>query len=194
MSRYGSGLPFDPGSSLSATALDYPGVLIDNIFRGRLLEAGLRPSQMGPEDRATLADRLKKDLGDFPLTNAIIEIGLNPWVWLGVATSAVLPAAPAVTRTFDDIAPRYVATVRKDASLLSMVGATTAQQDFAGTDIIDILDKVGLDMGAFMRISERANRGSFRSHQEAQQAGSISADARRRPATECSHSGQTPRS
>lgn len=160
------GLPFDLSSGPSSAALDLPGVLIDNAIRGRLVEAGLRPSEMSSQDRASIADRVKAQVGDFPLTNALVEVALNPWIWLAVSTSVLFPFArvgkQAVTETFDTIVARHTATNREKQPLLSMIGLLTPQMDLAGTDLLPILNQVNKGMGGFRQIAQDVADARFR--------------------------------
>lgn len=145
-------LPFDLTGGSFGAALDYPGVLLDNALRGRIFSAGLTPSEMSPQDRASIADRLKAQLPDLPIVGAVAEIALNPWVWLGFALSAPFKL-PDVGKVWEP-ALRYLPTVRKEGSLLQFLGPTTARQELVGSDLLRILTRVERDSREFTRVAE----------------------------------------
>lgn len=135
---------------------DLPGVMIDNALRGRVFDAGLIPSQMSPEDRASVADRLKREVGDFPLSNAIIEVALNPWVWVGVVMSGAFKLPP-VGKMFNP-ADEFLSTVRSKGYMLTKLGWSTATSEFVGTDMLPLLRRIEQDTREFWNTTTGVQR------------------------------------
>lgn len=125
--------------------------MFDNLLRGRLFDAGIRPSQMLPEDRASFADRVKGHFPDMPVIGALTEVALNPWVWLAAVTSVPFKM-PQINQVWNP-ATRYLPMVRKMGPFLENIGFLTAQQELWGSDMIRSLRKVEEGMDNFISLS-----------------------------------------
>lgn len=130
------------------THVDLPGVFLDNLIRGRLFKAGFNPEKMTPNDRLEVADRVKAMTGNHPVTGALVEVAMNPWVWLSVALSIPFKLPP-VGETFSKH-PVYSATVRRFGPFLQKLGLLTAQQELSGSEALAALRQVKGDVDGFL--------------------------------------------
>ncbi len=77
--------PFEP-----IRVYDSPWVVVSNLIDGEFTRRGslnalMDPSRLSPSERTTLEARLKAAAGGNPLSDALIGLATNPFVWLGMA-------------------------------------------------------------------------------------------------------------
>lgn len=123
---------------------DYPGVMLDNLVRGRFGE--FNPGRMSPDDRKDLADRFEQVAGSNPALNALVGVATNPWVWLSIPALVAFRNAPA-THVLTQ-GPSRSALLRKNGPLLANLGFgkrelsfLTANEEFIDTFIPWALQK-----------------------------------------------------
>ena len=75
------------------TLYDAPGVLLKQMMDGetslgRAYRTIMNSSSLSPKERDSFATKIKKDHGGNSLLDTTIDLALNPWVWLLIATGA----------------------------------------------------------------------------------------------------------
>ena len=129
MSRLGSTLisPFDKPELVLSMALD-------GELTGRgLWDALADPAALSMAERDGIAARIKRSLGDRPLTNALTDIALNPFAWFFFVTSpAGASAIGAGARGMFNVAKAYSAFVNENKGLLQTFKLSTGLQNLRG--------------------------------------------------------------
>ncbi len=144
---------FVAGSFDPIKVYDAPMVALSQLFEGEASFRSLRdtfmdPGSLSPAERDSYVSRLKKSLGDNPLTNSVLDVALNPFVWLMfVTTPAAGNALKAGAKTFSGMGKKAVDETGKEFfkfvtgrySPLSTLGLLNAHQLGAGTPLSTIL-------------------------------------------------------
>lgn len=89
---------FVAGSFDPIKIYDAPMVALSQMFEGEasfrsLRDTFLDPAALSPAERDSFSSRLKMSTGNNPLTNALIDVGTNPFVWFMFVTSPAGGAA-----------------------------------------------------------------------------------------------------
>ena len=89
---------FVAGSFDPIKIYDAPMVALSQMFEGEASFRSLRdtfmdPAALSPAERDSFTSRLKMSLGNNPLTNSVLDVALNPFVWFMFATSPAGGAA-----------------------------------------------------------------------------------------------------
>jgi len=167
------------------TPFDAPGVIFTQLVDGELTagsaaRALFDGSSLGAKERDSLSQRLKAQAGGTGVSNALVDIATNPWVWFMFATSAFgLTAVGRGAENIFRLAPKYHPFIAENGSLLHQVGGTTPLQSLRGTATGASSFQVSDAMDAFRR---RRGDGLGRAIFEAQQRlGVKTLDPRRIP-------------
>ena len=132
---------------------DAPMVAISQMFEGEaswrsIKDTFLNPEKLSPSERDSFVGRIKESVGGNPLTNAVIDVALNPFVWfLFMTTPAAGPAMKATGKVFTGLAKKAVDSEGADYfkyvigkySPLQTLGLLNAHQYGAGTPLPAVL-------------------------------------------------------
>ena len=143
---------FVAGSFDPIKIYDAPTVALSQMFEGESSFRSLRdtfmdPASLSPAERDSYVSRLKKSLGDNPLTNSVLDVALNPFVWFMFLTTpaggnALKSGAKVFTglgKTAVNEGSEYFKFVTGRYSFLSSLGLLNAHQYGAGTPLSTFL-------------------------------------------------------
>ncbi|MBV70959.1 MAG: hypothetical protein CMH52_06365 [Myxococcales bacterium] len=144
---------FVAGSFDPVKVYDAPMVALSQMFEGEASFRSLRdtlmdPASLSPAERDSYVSRLKESLGNNPLSNAFLDIALNPFVWLMFVTS---PAAGKALKATGEVftgkmarkvseGKEYFEYVTGNYTPLASLGLLNAHQLGAGTPLPSILE------------------------------------------------------
>ncbi len=146
---------------------DAPSQVLGMAMDGELTIPGVRaalldPARLTPKERETPLSRLKEQAGGNPITNTLIDVASNPWVWFAVLTTPVgVSALRGAGRTIFDIAPRFRADVSKFGSMLSAIGLTSPSQDFRGTGTFEFADQINRTLRRLSEDTKKVIQGPY---------------------------------
>tara|TARA_R100000654_G_scaffold14463_5_gene31163 strand:- start:4471 stop:8415 length:3945 start_codon:yes stop_codon:yes gene_type:complete len=158
---------FVAGSFDPIKIYDAPMVALSQIFDGEaswrsLKDTFLDPSALSPAERDSFIGRIKQSTGNNPLTNSVIDVATNPFVWLLFVTSpAAANALKKGGKVFSGLAKKhgeggeYFRFVTGQYSPLKMLGLLNAHQLGAGTPLNPLLHSIQ------SRFSELANKDTL---------------------------------
>ena len=135
---------------------DAPMVALSQMFENEaswksIKNTFLDPSALSPSERDSFSGSLKESLGNNPLTNAVLDIALNPFVWmLALTTPAAASALKSGGRVFTGLAKsgvdvegkQYFKYLMGNYSPLRFVGGLNAHQMGAGTPLNPIIQSM----------------------------------------------------
>ena len=135
-----TGVAFQPGAYSPVTVYDAPGVFLTQFFEG---EANFRnfantffadDAALTASERDSYIDYFKKTLGGNPFVDAVLDVAMNPWVWMAFLTTPVgISAVGAGTKSLWEVGGGYMSYVGKNLPLLHHFA--TASQITDGTPI-----------------------------------------------------------
>jgi hypothetical protein len=137
---------FQVGPIEPIRSYDAPTVAASLLLEGELTRRGVMAALFAPErltlkERDTVIERMKERMGRSPLTNAIVDVATNPFVWFAFLTTPV--GASALARGARGItvpAKQFSAFVMRNSGILA--GLKTVQQTFDGTAIPPLLMEI----------------------------------------------------
>ena len=135
---------------------DAPMVALTQMFSNQsswksIKDTFLNPDKLSPAERDSFTGRLKRSLGDNPLTNSVIDVALNPFVWfLFLTTPAGSQALKSGGKVFTGLGKKAIdsegAEFIKYAigrySPLQTIGLLNAHQIGAGTPLTSVLSSI----------------------------------------------------
>jgi hypothetical protein len=116
------------------TPYDMPMTLFEQVLDGEWDARTLRntlfdTARLTPDEREGIRARLKESAGNSRVGNALVDIALNPWVWLTFATSAVgADAIRAGKSVFGRPAMEYGKFIAQKSGVLTHMGALHGAQ------------------------------------------------------------------
>lgn len=133
-------VPFQVGPFEKVSIYDAPGQVMSMVWDGEFTARGaaqtfLHPSALSLKERDTVQRRLKTAAGNTSLTNALIDVATNPWVWLFAVTA---PVGAEVTGSVFKIAGKYSAHVAKNAGIYGHLKMLSGQQTLRGSAMLGI--------------------------------------------------------
>lgn len=129
--------PWEPIS-----AYDAPEVVLSQVLHGTFSARGgynavFNPSALSPIERETYVQQMKQAAGRNPVTDTLIEVAMNPFVWLSFLTSPlgaeVAAGAARQAGGLYQVAAKYSPWVRKYGGLLHSLGAMHPNEILADT-------------------------------------------------------------
>ena len=143
---------FVAGSFDPIKIYDAPMVALSQMFEGEASFRSIRdtfmdPAALSPAERDSYVSRLKESLGNNGLTNAVLDIALNPFVWfMFLTTPAGGQALKSGAKVFTGLAQKavpeggeYIKFVTGRFSALRTLGLLNAHQYGAGTPLSTVL-------------------------------------------------------
>jgi len=145
-----------PTQFQKVTAYDMPGVLVQQMLDDETTFAGIKrtffqSSKLSPVERNSFADNLKKQMGsENPLTDTMIDIATNPWVWFAFLSSPGVPSAVARGTKSLFEGSRYGAYIRENTPWLMSMGLWNSNAHFHGSPIGKVLNYVSEQRNKFL--------------------------------------------
>jgi len=136
------------------TVYDAPGVMFKQAWDGEWGALGRTitdPSSLSPSERDSMTDRLKMAAGNSSVTNALVDVAMNPWVWMLFLTS---PIGEKPVGDMFKLASKYTAYVMERAPLLASAGALTTQQALMNTRAGKAVNQFLRGQGEMLRSGE----------------------------------------
>jgi hypothetical protein len=121
---------------------DAPEVILSQVINGTFSARGgynavFNPSALSPIERETYVQKMKTAAGRNPVTDTLIEVAMNPFVWLSFLTSPLgAEAAAGAARGAGglyQVAAKYSPWVRKYGGMLHSLGAMHPNEILADT-------------------------------------------------------------
>lgn len=122
--------PLPPYSAVYDAPETVVSMLLDGEFTRRGgMNALVNPMGLTPPEREGMAARMKQAAGKSSLGNALVDVALNPWVWLYFATSAaggqaLKESAQGLTK----LAPKFMSVVAEQPHVMKALGLLTGSQ------------------------------------------------------------------
>ena len=135
-----------PSPFESVSFYEKPDLLFSMLLDGEVtvkgsLAAVFDPTKTTLAERDTIRTRMKQAAGGNPVTNALIDIGTNPFVWLMfMGAPGAQSALSRGARYIFDEAGAYGAFVKKGRGLLSYAGLLAPTTELSGTPITRIFE------------------------------------------------------
>lgn len=153
MSQFASSdMPFQ-----RVTPYDAPTTLMEQLLDGEVSARGIRntlfdTARLTPEERSGVVDRMKAAAGRNRVTNALIDVAANPWVWVMFATSPA--GARAIGKGGLALASTYARDVADGAAHSTWLGALTGAQVFKWGPVVGAMREVDAARTAKLRAIE----------------------------------------
>lgn len=128
-----------PAAYQPISVYDTPGVLLHQLLDNQTTFAGIKntllsPDRLSPTERESITDTIKRASGsNTRLTDTLIDVATNPFVWLMFLTSAPGVAAISEGTALFGAASKFSAFVQRNAGVLSPL--LNAQQKLRGTHV-----------------------------------------------------------
>lgn len=131
---------------------DVPRTIAEQFLDDELTMTGVRktifsPDQLTIQERSGFSQRLKESLGGHAITDTVVDIATNPWVWAAVLLS------PGYGRKFDKFIEAgkspfsgrvsLGANVRQDPLFLGAIGGLTGHQILNRTHLGSVIEAAG---------------------------------------------------
>ena len=160
---------FQTGAYEHLGVYDAPQTLFGLALDGELTAASAKnaifnPIALSPKERDNVITRMKARSGGNRVSDALIEVATNPWVWLTLATSplgggAAKGAVKAGRRIFAPSESMHV-LMRDKAPWLSSIKVTSPAYNYADSNILEVSRhianrKMALDVEASSVIGEK---------------------------------------
>jgi len=130
---------FDPIAIYDRPGVAFTQFLDDELSWRSFKQTMLDPSALSPMERDSFVDRLKQQYGGTALSNTIIDLASNPFVWMTFVTSpAAGKALSATGRIFTG--SKYSDYVIGNKSVLKSLGLLNAHQMGQGTALPTVLN------------------------------------------------------
>lgn len=146
------------------TAYDMPGVLFQQVLDNETTWSGikntlLQPHKLSPEERNSFTDNLKKQAGRSPVTDSLIDIALNPFVWFAfITTPGVGGAIGRGTKSLYE-GSKYGAFVREHTPYLMSLGLWNANSIYRNTPLGQAINKMSDSRRQFIGEVNNRKRG-----------------------------------
>ncbi len=129
------------------TAYDMPGVLFQQLLDDELTFTGIKNTilqshKLSPEERNSFADGLKDRAGRNPVTDSLIDIATNPWVWFAFLTTPGVPTALKKSTKSIYEGSRYGAFIREHTPFLASFGLWSSSSLFQNTALVPAMRKL----------------------------------------------------
>ena len=146
------------------TAYDKPGILFQQVLDNEVTWSGikntlLQPHKLSPEERNSFTDNLKKEAGSSPLTDSLIDIALNPFVWFAfITTPGVGGAIGRGTKSLYE-GSKYGAFIREHTPFLMSLGLWNANSIYRNTPLGQAMNKMSDTRRQFIGEANNRTRG-----------------------------------